>query len=681
MGRWGLKFGRYKVMLCAQKKSEGEEMQQSIFRVILVVFLVFYSLSMPLLADDESVETVQTSVEPETSKAELGEVTAESFEAADGFSTEVMNSLLESKDYVTLLEKLEWKTNQEYSGWGSPEAVTGGTLKFVSSSYPPTLRCFGLNSNSVFNSMLESLCYETLLAMDQVTFDYVPNLAKRWAIGPDLMTFFFEIDPEAKWSDGFPVTSKDVLATYKIYVDPEIDDPFTNDFWRKYEPPVAINDRVVMFRSGELNWRAFLSAALSFYVYPAHVLDKLTGREFLEEYQNKMMPGSGPYSYESAKVNEEIVLIRRNNWWQRNHERQRGVYNFDRLQFIFISDENLIKERFKRGDVDWLVVNVAREWHREFIPAALPPLARGWMQRRKVYTHQPAGVSGIAFNTRTEPFDDIRVRRAFAHLYNREKMMDRLFFNEYEYTDSFYPNSPYENPANPKIRFDPDRAVELLEEAGWLQRNRDRNGWLVKDGKRFVLSLNYTSPSSERILTILQEELRDVGIELHLKQVTWATDIKEVGEHNFQISMRAYGGLLFPNPESSFHSKFADLKNNNNIWGFKNARVDEICAEYPMMFDPAERVKAVREVDGIVSSEHLFAFGWNSPSTRVVYWNKFGMPDYVFSKWGDERSILSLWWFCPEKEQKLKEAMKNKTMLPVGTEVIKWWDENHPREE
>jgi microcin C transport system substrate-binding protein len=289
-------------------------------------------------------------------------------------------------------------------------------------------------------------------------------------------------------------------------------------------------------------------------------------------------------------------------------------------------------------------------------------------------------VSGIAFNIRKPPFNDIRVRKAIAHLYNREKMMDKLFFNEYEYTDSFYPNSPYENPNNPKIRFDPDKAVELLEKAGWLQRNRNSDGWLTKDGKIFELNLNYVQKSSERIMTIFQEDLKDVGIKLNLKQVTWATDIKEVGERNFKMSSRAYSGLLFPNPESSMHSKFADMKNNNNIWGLKNERIDEICEKYPLMFDPEKRIKAIREIDGIVSQLHLYAFGWYSAHTRLLFWNKFGMPPYILSKTGDHRSLVNLWWFDKDKAEKLRQAIKNNTELPVGETIVKWWDEHYPRE-
>jgi len=583
-------------------------------------------------------------------------------------------------DLKQMLAGLKWETNEEYTGMGSKEAKKGGTLKYVESSFPPTLRTCGKNANSTFVSMLTGLCYETMLDLDPVTLHYAPALAKKWAVADDKVSFFFELDERAKWSDGQPVVANDVVATWKLYTDPGIEDPFSNDYYGKYEAPVAVTDRIVMIRAKQKNWRAFMSAGFMT-ILPGHIIGKIDGKKYLEQYQFNMMPGSGPYTYETSKVNEEIVLSRRSDWWQANLPRSTGYYNFDKLHFIFIEDENLIKEKFKKGELDWIYVNVAREWHQDFTPALMPQLAKGWIQKRKIFTHRAIGVSGIAYNMRKPPFDDIRVRKAIAHLYNREKMMDKLFFNEYEYLDSFYPNTPYANPENPRIRFDPDKAVKLLEEAGWLQKNRDSEGWLTKDGKRFELSLNYVQKSSERIMTIFQEDLRDVGIKLNLKQVTWATDIKEVGEHNFELSSRAYGGILFPNPESSFHSKFADLPNNNNIWGLKNARIDEICDAYPLMFDADERIKAVREIDGIVCREHLYALGWFAAHSRLLFWNKFGMPDYILAKTSDQRSLVSLWWHDEEKAKKLEEARAKGLELPIGPEIVRWWDEHFPTDQ
>ncbi len=648
---------------------------------LTIALALVLSASVPLWAQPEQAATAIIPVgvpaaagaPAVAARAGMASATAEASAPSAKVATEAA-----PLDVGALLASLTWQTNDTYPGMGSREATRGGTLRCVSTAFPATLRTFGRNANSTMNRMLEGLVYETLLDLDPITFAYAPALARRWAIGDDKKTFVFELDPRAHWSDGTPVSASDVVETYKMFTNPDIDDPFTNDLWKKYEVPIAVGTQTVIFRSKELNWRAFMSSAVGFVVFPGHVLSKLSGKAFLDEYQLKMMPGTGPYKYESSRTNEEIILSRRTDWWQENLERSKGLYNFDRLHFIFIEDENLVKEKFKKGELDYLVVNVAREWHQVFTPAMNAAVARGLVQRRKVYTHRPVGVSGLAFNMRRPPFDDIRVRRAFAHLYNREKMMDKLFFNEYEYLDTFYANSPFANPDTPKVRYNPDRAVELLEEAGWLQKSRDSDGWLVKDGERFEISLNVTSPTSERFLTIFQEELEAVGIKLNLKQVTWATDIKEVGERSFQLSYRTYVGILFPNPEASFHSKFATPANTGNIWGFRNARIDAICASYPAMFDPKDRIAAVREIDGIVSREQLYAFGWFAAHTRLLFWNRFGMPPGILSKHGDDRSIMSLWWFDKKKADALDDAQRTGSSLPIGTEIVRWWDEHYP---
>ena len=93
------------------------------------------------------------------------------------------------------------------------------------------------------------------------------------------------------------------------------------------------------------------------------------------------------------------------------------------------------------------------------------------------------------------------------------------------------------------------------------------------------------------------------------------------------------------------------------------------------MFDPQERIKAVREIDAIAFKEFLYAFGWYSGHTRLLYWNKFGMPPYVLSKLGDHRSTVSLWWYEPDLERKLKECMEKGVPQEVGPAEVRWWNE------
>ena len=101
---------------------------------------------------------------------------------------------------------------------------------------------------------------------------------------------------------------------------------------------------------------------------------------------------------------------------------------------------------------------------------------------------------------RKPPFDDIRLRKAIAHLFNRTKIIEKLYYDMPAILDSYYANSVYENPNNPKIRYDYDIAQQLLSEAGWTEKNAD--GYLVKDGKIFEIDLPFGHPALERFLTI-----------------------------------------------------------------------------------------------------------------------------------------------------------------------------------
>ena len=88
-------------------------------------------------------------------------------------------------------------------------------------------------------------------------------------------------------------------------------------------------------------------------------------------------------------------------------------------------------------------------------------------------------------------------------------------------------------------------------------------------------------------------------------------------------------------PKTQWHSSLADVNNTNNITGFKNARVDQICKAYDKMFDVQERISAIREIDGILANAYQYVLLWYAPSTRIAYWNKFGIPPGYLPRTGD----------------------------------------------
>jgi microcin C transport system substrate-binding protein len=301
-----------------------------------------------------------------------------------------------------------------------------------------------------------------------------------------------------------------------------------------------------------------------------------------------------------------------------------------------------------------------------------PNIKRGLNQKRKIFNHNPVGIAGTAMNTRREPLNDVRVRKALRHLYNRESMVEKLMFNEYFLIDSMFPASPYENPANEKVRYDPQKALQLLAEAGW--KDRDANGRLTKNGAPLTLEVVYAQQPSERYFTLYQEDLRRVGITLNLRFTTWETLIKLLDDRAFQMVSIAYTGEFFPTPDVNWLSTLADQKATNNITGFKNPKADALMMQYQKAFDIAERTRLLRELDGIMTAEHHWIFEWTAPYERIVYWHKFGYPQGYVTRVGSFRDMVQLWWIDPERSRRLGEAVRDTSIqLGEGPSDDKYW--------
>ncbi|MDP2865667.1 MAG: extracellular solute-binding protein [Elusimicrobiota bacterium] len=565
-----------------------------------------------------------------------------------------------------------WETSGNYPLLGSPEAKKGGALRSTWLNFPPTLRALGPNYNTSENGSLQDMVYESLLMLHPETLEYIPALADYWKISPDRRKFYFHINPKARWADGSPVTAADVVASWEFKVRKDIKDPFSLMMWgESYEKPVAESAGVVSVKTKKLHWRLFMYFSASLQVYQAKELKGLTGEKYLEDYNWKLLMGSGPYELkqEDIKKDHSVTLTRRAGYWGEKERRNIGRNNFDKLTWLVVRDEELAFEKFKKGELDYYFVNKAQKWLEE---TNFDKVRKGWIQKRKIYTKIPQGFSGLVFNMRKPPFNDRNVRKAFSYLYNRDKLIDKLFFNEYGFIDSYYPGSDFGNPDNPKIRYNPRMAKRLLARAGWKTRNKD--GWLEKDGKIFEIMLEYGDPGYTRINKVIQGDFKKAGIKLDLKLMDRSALMKKVGERNFTIYSAAWGALQFPNPVSSWGGEFADKTDNNNLPGFKNDEVDALCKEYDLAFDLKTQKRLIRRIDGLIFRAHPYALGWSSGYSRILYFNKFGHPEKYFYKIGDYRGMISLWWADPLKEKALNEAMNNGVSLPVGETVQRPWD-------
>ncbi|MFQ5654629.1 MAG: ABC transporter substrate-binding protein, partial [Planctomycetota bacterium] len=438
-----------------------------------------------------------------------------------------------------------------------------------------------------------------------------------------------------------------------------------------YERPVVHDKYTLSVHTKRLNWRLMLYFAGSMTIYPADEI-RIPGDVYLDEFNWKMITGTGPYILkpEDIKQEQSLTLTRRADYWAKDDPDSLYVNNFDRITFIVVRDSELAFEMFKKGELDYFKVMRSQRWVEE---CNFDKIEKGWIQKRKIYNEQPQGYAGYCFNMRTAPFDDKRVRLAFCYAFNRERLFEKLFFNEYEYVDSYWPGGPWGKPDNRKIRFNPRRAERLLAQAGYTRRNAD--GVRVHDetGAPLEFTLEYWSPGSDRYHRIVAEDLQKIGFKMNLKLVDRTSLVKRVGERKFTVHFQNWRSIIFPNPVTSWHSDLADKLDNNNLPGFASARVDELMDLYDRTLQREKQIAIIREMDGIIFREHPYALAWFAPFERILHWNRFGTIDTYLTRFTDERAIWSYWWLDAEKDRALREAMKKDAALPVGEITVDPW--------
>ena len=203
---------------------------------------------------------------------------------------------------------------------------------------------------------------------------------------------------------------------------------------------------------------------------------------------------------------------------------------------------------------------------------------------------------------------------------------------------------------------------------------------LMKDGKRMVVKITYRTEGFEKYYTTFKEDCRKVGVELKLNLIDPTAHWKVLQERTFEVASSGLTGSLFPNPQTHWHSKMAGVTGSNNFAGFKSDAADKIIDQYNEEFDMAKRQELLRQLDAEVFKLHPYALEWYIPCQRIIYWNKFGMPDTVFSKYGDWREVFTTWWIDRAKVKALLMAKDSGEKLPVPERVLKPWSSDKAEE-
>ena len=530
--------------------------------------------------------------------------------------------------------------------------IAGGTFTTWGGSFPKSLNMF-LDYNR-FSANVMGLLYEPLISLHSTENRPVGVLAESWEVAEDEMTFTFKIRKNATWSDGKPISSADIQFFYDVMLNPKNLTSLFRVSLKRFERPVVVDEKTVQIKANTKHWNNFFQAG-NMVAFPSHIWK---GKDF-NKINFEFPVVSGPYRLGEVKKGRSISLQRRHDWWGRSNLYNSGKYNFHKIVYRSMTDRNKALEAFKKGIFDAYPIYTSSIWMKK---TQFEQVEKGWVVRQAVYNKQPKGYQGLAVNLRNPKFEDVRVRQALGYLLNREAMNEKFMYNQYFLLNSFYPDL-YENNINPAREvtpYNPEKARQLLADAGWTV---NEEGILVKAGQ--VFEITFLSAAEDfRHLNLYIEDLKSVGIQARIEKINRSSLTKRIDNHDFEMFWTAWGASRLRDPESAWHSSTADQKASQNYPGVQDAEIDRLIDQQKVEYDMDKRIEIIKQIDDRLAEIIPYIFLWQSDHGRILYWNKFQTPEYVFDKFSQEESIITYWWEDPDLATSLTEAMESDQSLP-----------------
>jgi peptide/nickel transport system substrate-binding protein len=437
------------------------------------------------------------------------------------------------------------------------------------------------------SSAINGLVYNGLVRYDK-DLNIEGELAHSWEISEDGRTITFYLREGVRWHDGTPFTSADVLFTYQLLVDPDTPTAYAERYRQvsKAETPDAHTFRV--------HYEKPLASALISWgvaIHPRHLLE---GEDVTASPLSRSPVGTGPYRFVEWTTGEKIEL-------KANPEYFEGEPFIQRVVYRFIPDPSTMFLELQSGGLDMMDLTPIQYARQTETPA--------FKRNFNKYRYPAFGYTYLGFNLRRPLFQDKRVRQAFAHAINKQEIVDGVLLGLGQIATG--PYKPGTWPYNPDVRrypYDPEQARTLLNEAGW--RDSDGDGVVEKGGRdfSFVLMTNQGNDSRIKAGEIIQRRLADIGIDVKLRVVEWASFLKEfINPGDFDALIMGWNIPMDPDGYNVWHSS-KTRPGELNFINFQNAEVDELLEKGRRTLDQQQRKAYYDRFQEILAEEQPYVF-------------------------------------------------------------------------
>lgn len=521
--------------------------------------------------------------------------------------------------------------------YANPAAPKGGTLKQAAIGTFDTVNPYNIKGKAAVG--MDLVTDKLMVRVWDEPFTMYPMIAQSVDVPADRSSITFHLDPRARFHDGAPITADDVEFTFNTLK--EFGRPNARRVYKivtKVEKPDA---RTIKFSLGPDRDR---ETVMILTLMPVLSKAYWTGKNFNETTLTPFV-SNGAYKISSIDPGRRIVYERVKDYWAADLMPNRGHFNFDRVIYDFYRDDSVAFESFKSGDL-----NFRREWDAGLWTTGydFPSLKQGKTVKEALPHGRPDRVRGFIFNTRREPFKDIRVRQALNLLFDFEWMNQSLYHGLYKRINSYYPNTdlaatdtppPIVNGTPEQKRENMRKADALLKEARWVIKNGAR---VNKDGQKLTFEIMLDDPNNEKIALSFVNSLKRMGITPTIRTLDSAAFLGRLNQYDFDMTLYFWMSTLSPGTEQYLYwsCEAADQPSRWNYAGICDKNIDLLSKSIAAAGTREDLVARVRALDSaLMAGSYMIPLYYN-PQDFVASWLPLDHPD-TMPLYG---TVLETWW-------------------------------------
>jgi peptide/nickel transport system substrate-binding protein len=484
------------------------------------------------------------------------------------------------------------------------------------------------------SSAIAANIFNTLIKYDE-NLNHAPELASQWIISDDQKTITFKLKENLFWADGTPLTSDDVLFTWRLVTDPNTRTPYASDYLLVKDAQTPNKQTFTV--TYEQNYAPALDTWASLQILPKHVLKD---EDINNTFFSRKPTGSGYYQLDQWINGQQVTL-------KRNKNSTQGQALIEKLTSRIIPDTSSQFLELIADNIDLMNINPI-QYQRVF------PSREDLKQKIGLYKELGNGYTYLGFNLKQAPFNDPKVRQAMNYAINKEEIIKGVLLGLGEAIASPYkPGTRWDNESLSPYPYDPSKALALLKEAGY---ERNTAGILVKDGKPFEFEI-LTNQNKQREMTavLVQRRLKEIGIDVKIRVLEWASFINRfIKTGDFKAVVLGWSLSLDPDQFNIWHSS-QQGPGQFNFVGYENPRVDELLELGRRELDNDKREEIYHEFSKLLLEDspivYLYAgYGLSAINKRVQGIKKPAPPAGIYQN--------SYEWFIPQSLRRNEIAVQ-----------------------